>query len=191
MRIISQFNPNIKMNKKKTTFVWIFLVLFGLYLLFETIGFVRGIFFSFNYTTALLRNPPSSPNPILNLLNPFLNIPKLLLSLPVLVIGYIFFMKLYNVKKDVIKWANIFFVYFLLLQFISFIFLIPHYAPVIKSGSILPPLSRAGGYATVFGLILLFSMISNILMILIGISMWIGIVKHIKRAQKEKLMDFS
>lgn len=100
--------------------------------------------------------------------NPVVNIINLVLSIIGLVILVMFFFKLYNVTPDLIKWTNITFGY-----------------SVFQSvfGVILGIFSA--------GLLDLLAGIPLIIVLAIIIVVWITFVNHLKKAQKENLMDFS
>ena len=100
--------------------------------------------------------------------NPAVNLIGLVLSIVVLIIEIIYYAKLYNVRPDVIRWTHIAFgvsVASTLLQFIL-------------------------SFMTV-GLLALFVSPLIPVVLLITVGMWIGITLHLKRAQKDNLMDFS
>ena len=100
--------------------------------------------------------------------NPIVNIINLVLSIIGLVILIMFFFKLYNVTPDLIKWTNITFGY-----------------SVFQSvfGVILGLFSA--------GLLALLAVIPLIIVLVIIIVVWITFVNHLKKAQRENLMDFS
>ncbi len=100
--------------------------------------------------------------------NPIVNIINLVLSIIGFVILIMFFFKLYNVTPDLIKWTNITFGY-----------------SVFQSvfGVIL------GVFTT--GLIALLLVVPLIIVLAIIIVVWITFVNHLKKAQRENLMDFS
>tara|TARA_Y100000310_G_C20581018_1_gene762983 strand:- start:122 stop:556 length:435 start_codon:yes stop_codon:yes gene_type:complete len=100
--------------------------------------------------------------------NPIVNVTNLVLSIIGLVILIIFFFKLYNVTPDVIKWTNITFGY-----------------SVFQSvfGLILSVFTA--------GLLALLAVIPLIIVLAIIIVIWITFVNHLKKAQRENLMDFS
>src|SRR3989338_5610633 len=101
------------MEKKKTTFVWILLVLLVIWLIFTTINIINSLV---NIKTLLTPAPLSSP---------MINVINLVLSIIGLVIATIFFIKLYNVSSDIFKWVNIafgFVIFSIILGFILTMF---------------------------------------------------------------------
>lgn len=100
--------------------------------------------------------------------NPVVNVINLVLSIIGLVILIMFFFKLYNVTPDLIKWTNITFGY-----------------SVFQSvfGVILGVFSA--------GLLALLAAIPLIIVLAIIIVVWLTFVNHLKKAQRENLMDFS
>jgi len=100
--------------------------------------------------------------------NPVVNVINLALSIAGLVILIMFFFKLYNVTPDLIKWANI-----------NFGFSVFN----IVFGVILGVFSA--------GLLALLAVIPMIVVLAILIPIWITFVNHLKKAQRENLMDFS
>ena len=100
--------------------------------------------------------------------NPVVNIIALVLSIIGLVILIMFFFKLYNVTPDLIKWTNITFGYSVFQSIFSVIL----------------------GIFTV-GLLVLLVVIPLIIVLVIIIVVWLTFVNHLKKAQRENLMDFS
>ena len=108
-----------------------------------------------------LLTPALFSNPVVNLIN-------LALSIIGLAVLIIFFFKLYNVTPDILKWTNITFGY-----------------SVFQS--------VFGLILSVFtvGLLALLAVIPLIIVLAIIIVIWITFVNHLKKAQRENLMDFS
>ena len=144
------------MGKKKTVFVWILLVLMAIYLIF---GVVNSVYSLININKLL--------TPAL-LSNPTINIIQLALSIIGLIIGAIFFVKLYNVRPDVLKWVNIAFGYSFATTLLNLILI---------------------GFIS--GLFAISVAIPTIVVLLFMGAMWFGISSHLKRAKRESLMDFS
>ena len=144
------------MGKKKTIFVWILLVLMAIYLIF---GVVNTVYSLINInkllTPALLSNPTA-------------NIISLALSIIGLVIVAIFFVKLYNVTPDVLKYVNIAFGYSFATTLLNLLLL-----------------------AFLSGLLAILAAIPTIVVLIFIGAMWFGISSHLKRAKRENLMDFS
>lgn len=101
--------------------------------------------------------------------NPTINIINLVLSAIGIVISGIFFFKLYNVTPDIIKWTHISFGFSVFNMLIGVIF------GIILAGFLGAILSGIG--------IIIFSPILIVI--------WITFVLHLKKAQRENLMDFS
>ena len=141
------------MGKKKTVFVWILLVLLGIYLIFGIIGTIIGTLFRMLFLRTLSFSIVDLTFQILSVIN--------------LVLVAILFIKLYNVKPDVLKWVHISFGFVVAVVVLSLI------------------------YDVFTGLFSIADSIFTIVLTLIEISMWIGITLHLKRAQRENLMDFS
>ena len=144
------------MGKKKTVFVWIILVLFVISLLFRTIGFISSLI--------NINKLVGSPLDIINFL----------LDVVSLVVLGILFLKLYNVKPDVLNWVYIAFG----LSIINFVFFI--YTITFISRKVLPLSFILPSYTPAY-----------IVISTIVIFFWIGVILHLKRAKREKLMDFS
>ena len=144
------------MGKKKTTFVWILLVLVAIWLLFGAINVISSL-----ANIKKLLAPALLSNPTINIIN-------LILSIVGIVITAIFFVKLYNVKPDVFKWVNIAFGFVIFITIFGFILNI-----------------------FVVGLLALIASPMLVVVLIFEVLMWIGISKHLKRAQSENLMDFS
>jgi hypothetical protein len=100
--------------------------------------------------------------------NPVINVINLTLSIIGLVILIMFFFKLYNVTPDLIKWTNI-----------NFGFSVFN----IVFGVVLGVFSA--------GLLALLAVIPMIVVLAILIPIWITFVNHLKKAQRENLMDFT
>ena len=141
------------MGKQKTVFVWILLVLLGIYLISGIIGTVIGSLFRMLF----LRSIPLS----------YLDIIFQIISIMNLVLVFILFFKLYNVKPDVVKWVHISFGFVVIVAILSLI------------------------YDLVSGVSNIADSIYLIVLTILEIAMWIGITLHLKRAQRENLMDFS
>ena len=144
------------MGKKKTVFVWILLVLMAIYLIF---GVVNSVYSLININKLL--TPALLSNPTINIIN-------LVLSVIGLVIVAIFFVKLYNVRPDVLKWVNISFGYSFATTLLNLILI---------------------GFIS--GLFAILVAIPTIVVLLFMGAMWFGISSHLKRAKRENLMDFS
>jgi hypothetical protein len=144
------------MGKKKTTFVWILLVLVAIWLLSSAINVITSL-----VNINILLTPAPLSNPAINIIN-------LILIIIGLVLTAIFFVKLYNVRPDVIKWVNIAFGFVIFITIVRFIL----------------TMFVAGFLALIASPMLVVVLIFEVLM-------WVGISKHLKRAQREKLMDFS
>ena len=96
----------------------------------------------------------------------------------------IFFFKLYNVRPDLIKWTNIAFGYSVF-QFV-FSMILGVFSLGLKS------LFNSGSISLVLiQLIFLFGVIPLTLVLAIIIVVWPTFVNHLKKAQRENLMDFS
>ncbi len=100
--------------------------------------------------------------------NSVVNIINLILSIIGLVILGIFFFKLYNVTPNIIKWTHITFGY------------------SVFNGAFSVILSVFS-----VGLLALLVVIPLIIVLAIIIVVWITFVMHLKKAQRENLMDFS
>ena len=126
-----------------------------------------GIVFGLINTVLKLINIKALVTPAL-FSNPVVNIINLVLSIIGLGILIMFFFKLYNVTPDLIKWTNITFGY-----------------SVFQSifGVILGVFSA--------GLLALLAVIPLIVVLAIIIVVWLTFVNHLKKAQRENLMDFS
>jgi mannose/fructose/N-acetylgalactosamine-specific phosphotransferase system component IID len=100
-----------------------------------------------------------------SLFNPVVNVINLVLSIIGLVIMVIFFFKLYNVTSDIIKWTHISFGY-----------------------------SVFGGAFVLINSIFTIGLLNLSPMIIalgILVIIWNSFVNHLKKAKREKLMDFS
>jgi len=144
------------MGKKKTVFVWILLVLMAIYLIFGVINTI----ISFINIDKLLA-PALLSNPVINIIN-------LALTTIGIIITAIFFVKLYNVKPDVLKWVNIAFGYSVAVSLLNLILV-----------------------AFISGLFAILAAIPTLIGLIIIGAMWFGISSHLKRAKRENLMDFS
>ena len=144
------------MGKKKTVFVWILLVLMAIYLIFGVVNSVYSLI-----TINKLLTPALLSNPTINII-------QLTLSVIGLVIVAIFFVKLYNVRPDVLKWVNIAFGYSFATTLLNLILI---------------------GFIS--GLFAILVAIPTIVVLLFMGAMWFGIGSHLKRAKRENLMDFS
>ena len=152
------------MAKKKTTYSWIILILAAIGIVF---GLINSVLKLINIKTLI--TPALFSNPIVNIIN-------LVLSIIGLVILIMFFFKLYNVTPDLIKWTNITFGYSVFQSVFGVIlglfsaFGINVFEPVFALNTFLVPL---------------------IIVLVIIIVVWITFVNHLKKAQRENLMDFS
>ncbi len=144
------------MGKKKTVFVWILLVLMAIYLIFGAVNIVYSLI-----NINKLLTPALLSNPTINIIN-------LVLSIIGLVIVAIFFVKLYNVRPDVLNWVNIAFGYSFATSLLNLVLL-----------------------AFLSGLFAIFAAIPIIVILIFVGAMWFGISLHLKRAKRENLMDFS
>lgn len=144
------------MSKKKTIYSWFILVNTGIIIILVFASLVlRLLGVEASISQSLFTS---------NLIN---NI-YIVLSVISLTILVIFFLKLYNVRKDLIKWTHITFGYFVfqaifgfMLNFIS------------------------------LGLLALLGIIPLLFSLVIPVLIWFTFVNHLKRARKENLMDFS
>jgi len=144
------------MGKKKTAFVWILLVLIAIYLIF---GVFNTIFSLININKLL--SPALFSNPMIIIIH-------LILSIIGLVITAIFFVKLYNVRPDVLKWVNIAFGYSIAVTLLNLVLT-----------------------AFIAGILAILAAIPTVVVLIFIGAMWFGISAHLKRAQRENLMDFS
>lgn len=133
-------------KKKRSVYVWIIIVLL-----------ILGILGSFGYLVSGLINIKTLLTASF-LSNPTTNIIRLGLYLVDLLISIIYFFKLYNLKKDVIKWTHIAFAYFIFQGFSSMI--------------LTPGLLFA---------ILMF--IPWIIVTIITVIIWVTFVKHLKKQE--------
>jgi hypothetical protein len=136
----------------------------GIILILTAIGIVLGLIKTglIFINIKLLLAPTLISNSVTNIIN-------FVFSIIGLVILTIFFFKLYNVTPDLIKWTNITY------GFSVFNMLLGVILSIIVGG--------------LLGAIL--SGIGIIFFLPIFIIIWITFVLHLKKAQKEKLMDFS
>jgi len=144
------------MGKKKTIFVWILLVLIAIYLIFKVADVIIRLI-----NIDKLLSPTLFSNPVINIIH-------LILSIIGLVIIAIFFVKLYNVRPDVLKWVNIMFGYSIAVTLLNLVLT-----------------------AFTAGILAILAAIPTVVVLIIIGAMWFGISTHLKRAQRENLMDFS
>lgn len=133
--------------KQKTVFVWILLVLIAIWGAFQLLGFIG----------TLILGPTVE------------SIPGMIASAITLAAGIIYFIKLYNVSPDVIRWTHITFGLALAIFLVELIVSFVVFGPVV----------------------LLVSALGTPFILLIYILPWIGISMHLRRAKRDNLMDFS
>lgn len=144
------------MGKKKTVFVWILLGLLVINFMYGLVKFI---------------------SKISNSVNVFKNIYTIVSFVVGVVITVIFFIKLYNVRQDVIKWLHIYFSYLIFDIIFSMVFDISH---ILSFSSEIKALLFYFAYSLLY-----------FIELVLYIFMWIGINMYLKRAQREKLIDFS
>ena len=101
--------------------------------------------------------------------NPTINIINLVLSGISLIILVIFFFKLFNVTPDIIKWTHIAFGFSVFNMLLNVIF------SIVLAGLL-------GAILSSIGLVIFLPII---------IIIWVTFALHLKKAQRENLMDFS
>ncbi len=133
-------------------------------LVLSAIGLVFGaISLIFNLINIkVLLTPALLSNPVINIIN-------LVLSAIGIVIVAIFFFKLYNVTPGIIKWTHITFGFSVFNMLLGVIF------SIILAGLLGAILSSIG--------VIIFSPIIIVI--------WVTFANHLKKAQRENLMDFS
>lgn len=160
------------MAKKKTIFVWILLIFLAITLIFRTIQttyilFISGIDMLLNYNFSSYRG---------------ISIINLVISPITLIITSVFFIKLYNVRPDVIKWVWITFGFGLFSNLLNYFFTFFKAIGVYNVGifSIVTFVEPTSWMVY----LLMLGVIFDVLML-------IGITIYLRRAQRKGLMDFS
>lgn len=158
------------MSKKKSVYSWILLVLVSIMAFLSLLG---SILLMFSVSAFLIfSNSPELQEIQQELAFEYL-VPKLIinlfLSIGLLVFFVMFILKLYNVKPDLIKWTHITF------------------GAYLVSDVLTQPLATLDSFFDFTALIDLFFFIR------IGIVavLWVTFVMHLKKARREKTMDFS
>lgn len=152
--------------KKKTVYVWIILILSAIGIVFGLLSFINSLI---NIKTLITPAFLSSP---------IMNIGNFVLQTAGTVLLFIFFIKLYNLSKDLIKWTHIVFGYSVLGLFSSIfiimgLFKIPMIL-LLKSLKFMNPI-----------IIILFIAI----ILIIGI-IWFTFVRHLKKNKERLFGDF-
>jgi hypothetical protein len=175
------------MNKKKTTFVWILLVLIGLSVISSLISIPQFI-------------------NLLQLISPLSASILIALSAIQILILINYFFKLFNITPDVIKWTHITFSAFIILNIISMITILNTQTPLDKAAQKInsqfggincsaPGSSCSGNFESMMNIgndmVIFGKVLPTVFQIIITLSMWGGITMHLKRAKKDNLMDFS
>ena len=174
------------MSKKKTTFIWILIVLIAINVIFSLIGIPQ-------YAS------------LFQLISPVSAITLIALSVIQIVILIIYFFKLFNVTPDLIKWTHITFSVFIILNIISMATLLNTETPMDKTAQEInsrfgeincsAPGTHCSGNIDSMNIgrdIVIFGKIMPIIFkIIVTLFMWGGITMHLKRAKRDNLMDFS
>ncbi len=152
-------------SKKKTLYSWIVLILTAI-LTYQSIIYLitisTGLYNKSNFLIPLLQSFWKFSSPLILIFH-------YCLAIIISIVGSIFFFKLYNVKPDLIKWAHVAFGFYIFST-------VEYLLKVLPLMLVLP-----------FGTGILIEIIEPSIIIII----WVTFAKHLKRAQRENLMDFS